>query len=72
MVVSSAKNRTLDLTCSGSSFMWARKRMGPSSEPCGISAETGIMLELMSLVITNIVAYYIKSLLSILECRLMP
>ena len=30
MAVSSAKSLTLDLTCSGRSFTFAKKRMGPS------------------------------------------
>ena len=30
--VSSAKSLTLDLTCSGWSFMYARKRIGPRTE----------------------------------------
>ena len=53
MAVSSAKSRTLDLTCSGRSFIKARKRMGTSTEPCGTPEETDIVLELMSLVITD-------------------
>ena len=38
--VSSAKSLTLDLTCSGRSFMYARKRIGPRTEPCGTPEET--------------------------------
>ena len=38
--VSSAKSLTLDLTCSGRSFMYARKRIGPRTEPCGTPDET--------------------------------
>ena len=33
--VSSAKSLTLDSTCSGRSLMYARKRIGPRTEPCG-------------------------------------
>ena len=32
MAVSSAKSLTLDLTCSGRSLMYARKRIGPRTE----------------------------------------
>ena len=35
MAVSSAKSLILDLTWSGRSFMYARKSMGPRTEPCG-------------------------------------
>ena len=38
----SAKSLTLDLTCSCRSFMYARKRLGPRTEPCGTPEETGI------------------------------
>ena len=40
--VSSAKSLTLYLTCSGGLFMYAKKRMGPSTEPCGTPEETGM------------------------------
>ena len=43
--VSSAKSLTLDLTCSGRSFMYARKRIGPRTEPCGTLEETEIFSE---------------------------
>ena len=33
MAVSSAKSLTPDLTCSGRSFMYARNKMGPRTEP---------------------------------------
>ena len=65
MTVSSAKSLTLDLTCFGMSFMYAKNRMGPSAEPCGTPEETGIVLELVPLVTT--VFYYLKSPLSILK-----
>ena len=42
MAVSSAKSLTLDLTCSGRLFMYAKKRMGPRTEPCGTPVETGM------------------------------
>ena len=38
--MSSAKSLTLGLTCSGRSFMYARKRIGPRTEPCGTPEET--------------------------------
>ena len=41
MEVSSAKSLTLDLTGLGRSFMYARKRIGPKTEPCGTPEETG-------------------------------
>ena len=50
--VSSAKSLTLDLTCSGRSFMYARKRIGPRTEPCGTPEETGIFSELIPLITT--------------------
>ena len=33
--VPSTKSLTLDLTCSGRSFMYTRKRIEPRREPCG-------------------------------------
>ena len=51
--VSSAKSLTRDMTWSGRSFMDSRKRMVPRTEPCGTPDETGIVLELMSLVTTD-------------------
>ena len=63
--VSSAKSLTLDLTCSGRSFMYARKRIGPRTEPCGTPEETGIFSELIPSVFD-----YPKSPFSILECLL--
>ena len=53
MAVSSAKSLSLDLACSGRSFMYAKKIMGPSTESCGIPEETGIVLELVLLVTTD-------------------
>ena len=50
MAVSSAKNLTLDLPCSGRSFMYAKKRIGPRTEPCWTPEKTGIVQELLSLV----------------------
>ena len=43
--VPSAKRLTLDLTCLGRSFMHARKRKGPKTEPCGTPEETEILSE---------------------------
>ena len=50
--VSSAKSLTLDLTCSGRSLMYARKRIGPRTEPCRMPEETGIFSELITLITT--------------------
>ena len=46
MAVSSAKSLTLDLTWSGRSFMYARKSMGPRTEPCGTPEDTAILSDL--------------------------
>ena len=43
---------TLDLTCSGESFMYARERIGPRTEPCETPEETGIFSELIPLITT--------------------
>ena len=40
--MSSVKSLTLDLTCSGRSFMFARNRTGSGTEPFGAMEETGI------------------------------
>ena len=48
-----SNNRTLYLTCSGSSFIYAKKRIGPRSEPCGTTEETRKELELIPLVTTD-------------------
>ena len=66
MAVSYANNRTRDLTCSGRSFIYAKKRMGPRTEPCGTPEETGIELELVQWVTTVCILLSKKSL--ILEC----
>ena len=51
--MSSAKSLTLDLTCSGRSFIYARKRrIGPRTEPCGTPEENGIFSELIPLITT--------------------
>ena len=44
--MSSAKSLTLDFTCSGRSFMYARKRIGPRTEPCGTPEEIEILSDL--------------------------
>ena len=46
MTVSSAKSLTLDLTWSGRSFIYARKSMGPRTEPSGTPEDTAIMSDL--------------------------
>ena len=48
--MSSAKSLTLDLTCSGRSFMYARKRIGPRTEPCGTPEEIEILSEFIPLI----------------------
>ena len=53
MAVSSAKSLTLDLTWSGRSFMYARNKMGPRTEPCGTPEETGIVPEWKLFVTTD-------------------
>ena len=69
MAVSSAKSLTPDLTCSGRSFMYARNKMGPRTEPCGTPEETGIVPEWKQLVST--VCFLLsKSFWPILKCLL--
>ena len=50
--VSSAKSLTLDLTCSGMSFMYAMKRIGPRTEPCGTPEQIEILSEFIPLITT--------------------
>ena len=45
MAASSAKSLTLDLKCSGRSFIYSRNKMGPRTEPWGTPEETGIVPE---------------------------
>ena len=61
MAVSSAKSLSLDLTFSDRSFMYAKKRIGPRTEPCGTPEETGIVLELVPLVTTDYILLSKKS-----------
>ena len=70
--VSSAKSLTLDLTCSGRSFMYARKRIGPRTEPCGTPEETGIFSELIPLITTACFRLSKKSLIHFRVSPLMP
>ena len=49
MAVSSEKSLTLDLPCLGRSFIYAKERMGPRTEPCGTLDETGILSEVIPL-----------------------
>ena len=53
MAVSSVKSLTLDLTCSGRSFMYARNKMGLRTEPCRTPEETGIVPGWKPFVTTN-------------------
>ena len=47
IALSSAKSLTLGLTCSRMSFICARKMMAPSTEPCGTTEKTGIIIEVV-------------------------
>ena len=49
--------------------MYAKERMGPSTEPCGIPGQTGIVLELVSLVTTD---YFVLSKKSFIHLRVFP
>ena len=44
LTVSSAKSRTLVLTESGRSFIYARKRHGPNTDPWGTPDKTGTVI----------------------------
>ena len=46
MAVSSAKSLTLDLTWSGRPFIYARKSMGPRTEPCRTPEDTASLSDL--------------------------
>ena len=47
MAASSTNSLTLDLTCSGMSFIYAEKRMDPTIDPCGTQVKTGKVLKLV-------------------------
>ena len=70
--VSSLKSLTLDLTCSDRSFMYARKRIGPRTEPCGMPEDTGIYSELIPLITMACFRLYKKSLIHFRVSPLMP
>ena len=53
MAVSSAKSLSLDLTCSGRLLIYARNKMGPSSEPCGTPEEAELRPEWIPFVATD-------------------
>ena len=72
MVVSSEKSLTIDLICSGRSFMYAKKRMVPSTEPSWTPGVTGILLELVPLVTTDCFLLSKKSLIHLRVSPLMP
>ena len=72
MAVSSAKSLTLDLTFSGRSFMYAMKRIGPRTEPCGTPEETEIELELVPLVTTDCFLLSKKSFIHLRVSPLIP
>ena len=68
MAVSSAKRMTLDLTCCWMSFIYVRKRLVPSTEPCGTPEETEMVLELVPLVTTDCIILSKKALVH-LRCH---
>ena len=72
MAVSSAKSRTLDLTSLGRSLMYARKRIGPRTEPCGTPEETGTSSELIPLITTVGFQLSKKPLIHFIVSPLMP
>ena len=69
MAVSSANNLTLDLACSGRSFVMARNNMGPRTEPCRTPEDTAILSELVPFNITDCVLLSRKSLI---QFRMFP
>ena len=72
MAVSSAKCLTLDLTYSGRSLLYARKRIGPRTEHCGTPEETGTSSELIPLITTVCFRLSKKSLIHFRVSPLMP
>ena len=72
MAVSSAKSLTLDLTCSGRPFIYAKKRMGPRTEPCGTPDETEILSEEIPLMTTACFLLSKKFLIHLRTSPLMP
>ena len=70
LAVSSAKSLTLDLTCSGRSFIYARKRMGPRTEPCGTPDETWILSEMIPLMTTA--CFLLSNLKFLIDLRTSP
>ena len=48
IVVPSAKSLTLDLTCSGKSLIYTRKRIGPRTEYCRTPEEVGMQFGIHS------------------------
>ena len=49
IAVSSAKSLTLDLTCSGRSLIYTRKRIRPRTDPCGTPEEASMKSEFIRL-----------------------
>ena len=49
--------------------MYAKKRMGPSAEPCGTPEKTGIVLELVPLVTTDC---FLLSNMSFIHLKVSP
>ena len=69
IAVSSAKSLTLDLTCSGRSFMYARNKKGPITEPCEMPEETVIVPEWKPFVTTDC---FLLSKNFLIHCKVSP
>ena len=70
--MSSAKSLNLDMTCSGSSFMYARKRIGPRTEPCRTPEEIRILSEFIPLITTACFRLSKKSFIHLRVSLLIP
>ena len=57
MAVSSVKTLTLDLKCSGRSFMYARNKMGLRTEPWRMPEVTGIIPESQSPLVSRMALF---------------
>ena len=69
--MSSANSLTLDLICAGRSLMYAMKRVGPRTEPCGTPEETGIKLEIVPSDTTDCF-FFLLSKESLIHFRVSP
>ena len=70
--VSSAKSLTLDLTCSGRSFMYAKEIIGPITGPCGMTEETEILSEFIPLITTACFRLFKKYFIHLRVSPLIP